>query len=113
MIQFKGMLYLDFESESEEVHYKAEVTRAIKRPNELVLDFKGMDPDSGPYSGRCSLAESKGIYKGVGEFSSKGDITSAFIEATAEEFEGGMHLQGTWTDDGETDSYKLEIELEI
>lgn len=108
---FKGRLLLDFENDDEEGHYKAEVIRAILRPDELVLEFHGHDLDEGSYTGNCRLSRSGASFSGRGEFCFGRSVTKATIKATANESSEQLFLEGSWKDDGDPDSYDLQINL--
>lgn len=115
MSPLTGMLFLDFASESdqEEAHYEAKVLRAVLGPDELVLEFTGDDPDDGPYQGTCKLARSGTMFEGFGEFETGSGKTRAAVRVTCEvEDSKDLFLSGSWTEEGDSDSYVLQIDLQ-
>lgn len=107
----KGKLWLDFESEDEEAHYAAEVSRCIIRENELILEFSGRD-EGHHFSGKCTLSKSGAGYSGKGAFKYEGkkEVPSNIV-LSLEKDGSEVSLHGTWRDEGDTEAYELEAEL--
>ena len=108
---FTGNLYLELKDEPEE-KYAAEISRAIFRETELVLEFNGTDSHFGSYRGKCTLRSDGTSFVGIGEFTKNGSTTPASIQAIGEHFGEDISLVGHWQDEGESEIYDLQIELE-
>lgn len=107
------MLFLDYASDEEEAHYEAKVLRANLGPDELVLEFAGNDPDDGPYQGTCKLARNGTVFEGSGEFETGIGKTKAAVCVNCEvEDSKDLFLSGSWTEEGDSDSYVLQIDLQ-
>ncbi|WP_147275139.1 hypothetical protein [Thioalbus denitrificans] len=108
---YTGSLWLDFESEDEEAHYVANVSRCIIRDNELILEFSGSD-EGHHFIGNCTLSKSGAGYSGKGSFEYAGNSeVSSSVAVSIEESGSEILLHGTWRDEGETVPYELEAEL--
>lgn len=112
-MNYRGRLFLDYESEDEEAHYQADVTRAVLDGESLVLEFSGSDPDEGRYRGACRLRRQGEAFLGVGEFQSTTvKPLNARVRLEIDEETGeSLALSGTWLDDGDEESYQVDIEL--
>jgi hypothetical protein len=108
---YTGSLWLDFESEDEEAHYAANVTRCIIREDELILEFSG-SYEGYHFTGSCKLSKSGTSYSGNGGFAYEGNsVVSSSVAVSIEKSGSEISLHGTWRDEGETVPYELEAEL--
>ena len=112
-MNYCGTIFMDYESEDEEAHYRADVKRAVLDGGSLVLEFSGSAPDEGKYKGECRLRREGGVFEGTGEFRAANiKLLKARVRLNIdEETSDSLTLKGTWLDDGDKESYQVEIEL--
>ena len=110
-----GMLFLDYASDEneEEAHYEAKVTKATLHPDELVIEFTGHDAEEGKYDGACKLTRRGASFEGVGEFRASSGQSRATVSVTCEvETSTDLLLSGSWTEEGDSDAYMMQIDLQ-
>jgi hypothetical protein len=108
---YTGDLWLDFESDEEEAHYSAQISRCILREDELVFEFSGAD-EGHIFTGSCTLRKNDDSYTGSGNFAYDGqDTVPSTVSLRLEKDGTEIRLHGIWQDQGDTESYQLEAEL--
>jgi len=106
-----GNLWLDFDSDEEDAHYSANVSRCILREDELVLEFSGVD-EGHKFTGSCTLRKKDDSYTGSGNFAYDGKDTIPSTVSLELEINGAeIGLHGTWQDQRDAEPYQLEAEL--
>lgn len=108
----EGELWLDFNNGEEEEHWEARVTHATLLNNEIVIEFSGRDPDLGGFSGSFKAKRVGARYVGGGLFTVKGATTTAVVSLTLKVTDGGIGIEGTWLDSGDSEPFDLTAELE-
>lgn len=108
---YTGKLWLDFNSDEEDVHYSAIISRCILREDQLVMEFSGVD-EGHKFTGSCTLLKKEDCYIGSGDFTSDGiDTVTSTVSLKIEKNGTEIELEGTWQDQGDAESYQLVAEL--
>ena len=108
---YTGNLWLDFESDEEDGHYAAKISKCTLHSDVLVLEFAGAE-EGHKFSGSCTLQKKGHLYTGSGNFAYAGrNSVASTVSLELEEYAAGIGLHGTWQDQGDADCYQLEAEL--